>query len=513
MSSLVEDYESQKMDLYNIYNSVLGPLVDSHTRKSLDRLIEIRNLRKEVPELFVTGYSRECFVKPYIVSEDRALVLEKEGRKTMKYPKNGEHSRIYVCPIGYYPGLKRNRLQNRSLFEYLPACYITDHSLNPNSNYSNYYSSSVTTNSFQTRNELNARIQQVDILLPGERGDIPIILQKIMYDNRREYGFRVGSSRTKSSFMECVHNCLNPNNKFTVSMRNSIDFNPVLCLQELWYMSSEEILCKARDPNVFMDPILYVRALETVYNVNIYTFNMVAMNSKKKLSLSIASCPPPYIWEPISGPSIIILCYRECPDFPHCEYIRINRSQSLRMEEYKKDFLSIIKGPVPVKPSGGLSQCIDKYGKCTSVKTDSRIIECFWRPLDLPLEDTSERIYMNTYVMYRKKAYFICDILSIIKSLDSNVEKYIELSYRKVDFTPFVIREKFHDVKSCIDYYRERNPSMFNGTKIIISHSIYSELIRFLSSFEYCRLFSRVLDTDSFKQRDKTRIIIRRRGL
>src|SRR2546430_2010969 len=98
----------------------------------------------------------------------------------------------------------------------------------------------------------------------------------------------------------------------------------------------------------------------------------------------------------------------------------MNRSQSSRMEEYKKDFFSVVKGSTPIKPYEGLSQCVDKYGKCSSVRTANGFVKCLWRPLDLPLESTSE--IMNAGIKERRKAYFLCDMITIIKSLDKNIE-------------------------------------------------------------------------------------------
>jgi Family of unknown function (DUF5757) len=491
ITSLIDEYEAYEPRLTNIYNSIFG----YSSTSEISTINEIRNLRAEVPELFVTGYSRECSIKPFIIrngSDTRA--------KTMRYPKYGRYSRLYTCPEGFYPGLKKNRLQNQSLFKYLPACYTTDHSLNPASNYSKYY---------LLDSELYNRATQVNVLLPGEKGDVPNVLKKIISTNRKEEIFRIGSYKTASSFMECVHNCLN-NDIFAINMRTRLNFNPAICLQELWYMNPKEILSNIRNPEVFMDPTLYVRALESIYKVNIFVFDMIDIGGKSKLSMSVAECPPPYIWEPVSDTSILILCHRNLAEFPHCEYVKLDKPQSLKMIKYKNEFLSIIQGRIPEKPVESSYQYINACGKCTYTGTTSDTSKCFWRPLNLPLINTPDIEYTKTLTNEIKKAYFLCDVISIIKSFDIKIEDHVIRTFENIEFNPVIIKERFLNLTECVDYYHKIIPRMFNKSKIIINEFVYHKLKIYSLDFKYSRLFLKVLDKECFKNDKNAKLILRK---
>jgi hypothetical protein len=445
---LMKGYKEKESEIAFIYDSLLGYPSDEIVGYPGEKLVEIKSLRREVPELFVAGYSRECSVKPFIVSEEKAVELEKEGRKTIRYPKKGSYSRIYACPVGYYPGLKRNRLPNKKIFKYLPACYITDHSLNPSSNYSRYYFGNP-----QYEVGAEARMIEYQSGLYDEYGTVPEMLKKVLMggSSGREI-FKVGSPKSKSSCLYCIHNYMGENfsESVIVDIRKNLTFNPCVCLQELWYMDLSEILSTARDPDHFLDPTLYVRALESVYRLNIYVFDVT---KKHDVRLSIAKCPLPYIWEPIQGESIVILCYRDMFEFPHCECIRLDGTQSMRLRDYKSEYLALVKGPDLRKPftlfekycSQALFQQINEDGKCVGILKDGIMEPCFWRPLDICLGEPSEGyLKIKKNIQAREMAYFLCDIVCILKSFcQDSVIDYLEISQEETFFEPFVIRERF----------------------------------------------------------------------
>jgi Family of unknown function (DUF5757) len=511
---LMKGYREKEKEIAFIYDKLLGCFLDD-TSYSGEKLVEIKNLRREVPELFIAGYSRECSVKPFIVSEEKANELERDGRKTIRYPKDGFYSRIYACPVGYYPGLKKNRLLNRKMFKYLPACYITDHSLNPDSNYSRYYFGD-----FQREiSGVDKEVRMVESELYDGYGTVPEMLKRVIMcgSSDREL-LKIGVPKTKSSCLYCIYDYMGKKESELdiVNIRKRLTFNPCICLQELWYMDLDEILSTARNPDCFLDPTLYVRALESIYCLNIYVFNVT---KKYNVELSIAECPLPYIWEPVQGGSIVIFCYRDVFDFPYCEYIKIDDVQSMRLRDYKKEYLALIKGPELVKPfvltGKYYDQRINESGKCIGVVKDGIMEPCFWRPLDVRLDESSEG-YLNIRkdIQNREMAYFLCDIISILKNLCQNecgVIDYFEVIQEDVLFEPFVIREKFESEHDFFSYYSARLPSIFKGLKIVVSEKVYSQLLKFLYSFSYSRLFSKVIKFKHFTKLDNTIIVIRKR--
>jgi hypothetical protein len=526
---LMQRYNEKKCELASIYDGLLGVPSSDSFRYSREKLAEIKGLRRRVPDLFIAGYSRECSVKPFIVSEKQAEELESEGRKTIRYPKEGPYSYIYACPKNYYPGLKINRLANSSKFTYLPVCYLTDHSLNPNSNYNSYYYNRPY-NETTLVVEDNQQLEEDSILSKGEYGVIPGVLKKILVRND-EHALKIGSPKHKSSCLYCIHSYMGRNltESAITNIRKTLEFNPNICLQELWYMDPEEIISTARNPDIFLDPTLYVRALESIYCLNIYVFDV---NKKHDVKLSIAKCPLPYIWEPIQGKSIAILCHRDASDFPHCEYIKLDKVQSARLKAYKSDYLTLVKGTSLKNPLISLvethgefsllSQQINEDGKCDSItikKSDeTRTIteQCFWRPLNLPIKEHPENaINIKDNIRKREMAYFLCDIASILKKLEQDnvsiISNYFETSQKESVFEPFIIREKFENTDECISYYSTKLPSIFKNSKIVVNEKIYLQLMKFASSFSYTRLFSRVVKPRHFIRKSNTTVLIRKR--
>ena len=134
----------------------------------------IKQLRKELPELFVNNYTRECPILPVMVSQTEAHMLQSQGVRVILYPYPEDHkySKYYTAPnyqlkqhltanaqhqksvsegcvlesdagsSVYYVGLKRNRLSNKNIFPCLITCYLVDHMKRVGSETYNYYNKS-----------------------------------------------------------------------------------------------------------------------------------------------------------------------------------------------------------------------------------------------------------------------------------------------------------------------------------------------------------------------------------
>ena len=521
---LLNKYEEKKHETKSVYEHFFKHKIYTEESLSKDSLGNIKTLRNEVPELFVSGYSRECSTKPFIVNEADVIKLNEQGRKSMKYPIDGPYSRIYACPVGYYPGLKLNKLKNKTEFEYLPVCYITDHSVNKNSNYSFYFENRQKKKTMQTK-----RLRT--ILEVEEIGSLPSDLAMLLDLKTRNNDisldissmqkfFRRGSPRSKSSVLYCIISSLGSSIYLDELsfIRTQLQFNPEICKQEMWNVTTDEILERARDADVFLDPSLFIMALESIFGINLYIFDV---DEKFKSKLSIPKCPSPYIWEPREGPSIIILCYRDVQEYPHCEFVVLDNLSSTIFEEYKKDFLTVLEGSKPIKPPledtiNYSAQKINREGKCISVRRENIWIECFWRPLDLPIEKNnanSDEISMCNQNM--EKAYFMWSVANIIARFDlSSFTKYFEVSSENIDFEPFVIRERFSNVNECISFYTNRLPLLFNKSKMIILPKMFKYLIDSVDYYQKINnklLFVKVISQKHFIQRKLNKVIIVKR--
>jgi len=470
---LLSVYDEVKDEFIKLYNVIIEEeKVSKHRTRTFA-------LKEEVPELFVSGYARECSIKPIIITEQEEEKYKSEGRSTMRYPTDGPHSRIYVCDIGFFPGLRRNRLSNKDMFEFLPCCYATDHLKRPESNYYKYIH-----NIFDA-NRSNKKIMRFKPLHPLEDGitsKAPKELQELMCSTDVT---RVGVKRDKSSILYCM--------PYRIS-REKLSFPSQICLQELWYLTEEEILLNARDSNIFLDPTLYCRALECIFSRNIYIFDVFEDTS---IRMSIPCTKGPYIWNHEYNKSIIVLCYRHVLPYPQCELVIGHWNDTIR--QFKRQ-ITICKEVS--KPKEFIKQEINDNGKCVSVLTRDGWTQCLWRPLDVErvrIDKVSHSALVHTQ---RLRAYFIHDLYLMCKQW--NVIN-IRIIRANVLFVPKVMRESFSTASEFIKYYSSRYPLLFGNGVLAITQETYNKLER---CYEGSMIFSLILSPKEFIRRRNNMITI-----
>lgn len=407
-------------------------------------------LKEEVPELFVSGYARECSIKPMIITELEEKKYKSEGRPTMRYPKDGPYSRIYACDVGLFPGLRKNRLHNKDMFEFLPCCYATNHLDRPESNYYKYVHDIFDES---RRNKKVMRFKPLYPLEAGVTGRAPKELQEMVCSANLT---RVGVGRSRSSILHCM--------PYYIS-RKDLSFPPFICLQELWYLTEEEILLNARDSSIFLDPTLYCRALEYIFSVNIYVIDILDDTS---IRLSIPHVKGPYIWEHEYDQSVIILCYRNVLPYPQCELVRGHWSDTLM--QFKAQLTACTDAS---KPEQFIRQKIDDNGKCISVLTRKGWTSCFWRPLSIERTETSEPSHSVLVHAQRLRAYFVHDLYLMCKQW--NVVN-VEIVRSNVVFTPKVMKEVFSTADEFIHYYSSRYPLLFGSGVLRVTQRTYTRL-------------------------------------
>lgn len=97
--------------IFDKYNKVY----EEGDNSSMNRLKYLRSIN---PRLFVRNYTRECSVLPIYINENI-------DNNCIEFPQGS--GQYYTAPEGYYVGLKENRLDNKSEFPYIIACYKTNH--------------------------------------------------------------------------------------------------------------------------------------------------------------------------------------------------------------------------------------------------------------------------------------------------------------------------------------------------------------------------------------------------
>ena len=95
-------------------------------------------LTKQRPDIFVSGYARDCQKKeqPTIISRDeiqkyRAQTFDRKGvtfnRQVMEFPPDNPSVYLVCLNEKPFPGLMENKLSNKDKFPYLPCCYNKPH--------------------------------------------------------------------------------------------------------------------------------------------------------------------------------------------------------------------------------------------------------------------------------------------------------------------------------------------------------------------------------------------------
>jgi hypothetical protein len=420
-------------------------------RKTAEHLTKTFALREEVPELFIPGYARECSIKPMIIPDSQEEEYKSKGISAMRYPLSGPHSRLYVCDPGHYPGLRRNRLANKDVFEFLPCCYVTDHSKRPESNYYKYINNLLT---IDDRTKRIIRFKPLQPLEPGVLGSVPRDLQELA--GSREL-VRRSIRKSKSSALFCISPGVS---------RKDLKCPPQICLQELWYLTEEEILQNLRDETIFLDPTLYCRALEYIFSVNIYVFDVDQSNGIK---MSIPLTKGGYIWEHEYEHSIIILCYRDSLPYPHCELVVGEWNNNIK---YHKEQITTYDGSV--KPTRASKQKIDSNGKCVLVMDNGRWVKCLWRPLAVSRELTKD--VSESYMMHMNKlrAYFVHDLYLMCKRWHVN---NITVVTEEPNFVPMIMKERFSNRDEFIEYYSSMYPSLFLGESLFVTRKVLRRLV------------------------------------
>ena len=263
---------------------------------------KIYKLQEMAPDIFVKQYARACQLpkQPVVVAPDeidlwknkKILVNDRlVDRQVMGFPP--DNPKIWIaCPddANPYPGIKENKIMpNKEQYPYIPCCFGTNHMdpyIKPNSKYNQYLRGirAVPTEAKPTKP--GHKIKGEKILAPGRFGEVPTSIKDLLtrYSEDVISIGRWGVPTGVNSFIHCVLEALeipdyinlNVEDKeaYAVQVRRVLHdtIDPSLYQQELYDYSLEEIRLQIANPDLFLDPHLYYRGLEEMFNVNIYSF-------------------------------------------------------------------------------------------------------------------------------------------------------------------------------------------------------------------------------------------------
>ncbi len=355
---------------------------------------KIKNLQRRVPEIFTKTTARKfqnkkqpILIKANEVDEWREYTFKHRekvtNRQVMPFPplppdENGEFDdpveldskdkRVkywFVCPDNNfpYPYLKSSvGLPNHEQFPFIPCCGKKENLSNMKSNYYHYHEKNYAASK---KGKGKHHMSTPKILKSfGRIGAIGNVLSQLLSSyksNNAEVFSRFGVPIGTNSLIHCV--LVATNNKGYLGLRSDIDreayansvrqymadnLDPSLFKQELYDMSTKEIISKIKDPEVEFGSEKFYRGLEELFGVNIFIFNpgstpQVRAESEEKLFMEIPRSKILHI-RPYREdlPSVLVFKHWGAEidnkiKYPHCELIISTLPEKEKKEEESEE--------------------------------------------------------------------------------------------------------------------------------------------------------------------------------
>lgn len=276
-----------------------------------DQKTKNANLKKLAPEVFLEGDARKCQCRhqPIIIKRDEIkewenlTFVDKGGvvkrRQVMMFPPPPPNAVNYVprwffvCPNDNipYPALKKNDAANSKEFPLFPCCAVKDQLANKKSKYYTYYKAKTEPAPSPKPKETtkqNYRMNTDKIQEPGREANIPAALADLLRTGMggKEDFIRLGIPISPGALIHCValavpdpayieRKSVEAREEYVTLRRQQIAqlIKPLTYKQELYDMDTDEITRRVYDDQVFLDPYLFYRGVEELFNVNIFVFN------------------------------------------------------------------------------------------------------------------------------------------------------------------------------------------------------------------------------------------------
>jgi hypothetical protein len=299
LSRLITLYRDKYSKVVAFYNKYLGdewlkfekdsrPVKKKKKPKPTKEITNVKALQKVVPDLWIPNLSRKCGQLPKIIKEDEVDKYKEEGKQVMKFPREGP-AQYYVCDIPnkpryIYPGLYKNKQENRDKYPFFPCCYVANQE--NKKRYKDYFEKgTIVEEKRKEKDEKQQDVFKTHKFVPQYNfGDIPELLKTFfqLIDSQHTY-YRIGVARSKSSFLTCILTAMS--NKFVklddedkpaqvVEERKHLT-NKILAItrQEFYNLTPTEINEILKNPDRYIDPRRFIRLMEEHYKCNIYLFS------------------------------------------------------------------------------------------------------------------------------------------------------------------------------------------------------------------------------------------------
>lgn len=500
--SRFQDIISKFITIYNIkvkeITSEYAKLVDNVNTRTFS--IKDSSLSDIAPNIFIDKYSRLCSKqKNPIIYEDE---YDDEDASMLLFPKDDDNARVYKCTDDEYKysGLIVNNLGNKTEYPYLPCCFKTNQKSNPKSNYTKYYEEDEDEKVDGKKSEYERVLQTQKFANFGLFGVLPEDITKLLkiFDKSFDYYRRGMHYRNPilvlSSFLECVLDALNWNNItkqkdekereaiIKVERESVANFikDSGLCKQECYNISIKDIENNVKNPNHYLSPSLYIRAIEEYYNINIFVFQRNLSNPAGNLVIPNHDYKHGYIFSPLKS-RLSVLIYEHTGGIWDKQYsceliIHYNPTTLKTMTVFNPDdkiitslykqmlqMYSIYEANEIVSPAQVVdiknikSQYIDIYGKTRYLEYNEPSMVIYCQPIP-PL---------NSPIM---------QIVPRVKNVKTFIDKY---SLKKIDDNVYSTDDNFK-IHTNIDITMDQYLSPLNLSSFVYNKRVSIHLIEYL---------------------------------
>lgn len=259
-------------NIVKFYRQYINLKVDTNPFIEQDRKDEESTLKAQVPEIFLTNYTRLCNKPPVLLPTTTDITdvdnLSKSNT-VLKFPIYGETTpRLYTCPYPdyKYPGLRENnKLDNKDKFPFVPCCYQRPQHMSKN--FRVYYNQEVQAQ----RTNAGEIGKSLKILAPERLGVLPPKIDKLLNYTTGNKFFRYGVPQSKSSCLTLLNKITN-NHESEQTIRLELSKRAELCKGE-FNTTVSEIVKKIKDSSVYINPRLFKGALEDYYQISYILFS------------------------------------------------------------------------------------------------------------------------------------------------------------------------------------------------------------------------------------------------
>ena len=343
LSHLIRFYIDNYEDFYKVYAPFKNALDNTYNDADLEEKVvsgRMNARNQEAPDIFSDGYDRSCQGrhKVSLIKQGEITTKIAEGYEVMPFPKN--NPKVYcICedPEFKYPGVKVNtKGDNREQYPYIPCCYKTSQ-MDPkdNSNYNEYIYGQKTDKSISGKADYIYK--KLDILKPYKVGQITVDLNEFLnglYPNNPAgmTFYRMGIIKSPSSLIHCVLESIGDPSYINLdferrelyvrNIRHGLaGMNLEVLRQQFPTMSIENIRNMILDPEIFLDPLEFLRLIELRFGMIMYTLKLkkgardvFKIAQSKHQNFSVSPFSP-------GKPTMVIIRNNNGVDMPQCELI------------------------------------------------------------------------------------------------------------------------------------------------------------------------------------------------